>query len=77
MTANMTNPNEIADAIESGGISNYDGFLEIRFNGKPIITKKLDVDSNYIRFSQAEYKLTEWLRGLRGSRLWSVEWFNK
>lgn len=73
----MTNPSEIASAIDSGLITDYDGALYVKFLGRPADGVTYSVDENIIRFPYRSVPLTDWLRGLHDDKLWSVEWANK
>lgn len=73
----MTDPNEIANAIDCGGIIDYDGELVVRFLGRPAVGVSYSVDDNVINFPYRSLPLTDWLRGLHDDKLWSVEWVNR
>lgn len=74
----MADPSEIADAIDSGGIIDYDGNLCVKFMGKQHPDIHYSVDENWIQFPCRRTVLTDWLRGLpKNDDLWSVVWANK
>lgn len=72
----MTDPKEIARAIEEGYITDYDGFLEVLHDGQTVNAYS-SIDEDVIRFMFATHVLTEWLLGLDGDVRWTVEWHNK
>ena len=73
----MTNPIEIADGIESGFLSDYDGWLNIYFNGELYTDCEVYIDENVIVMPMQAHILSEWLRGISDDPFWTVRWVNK
>ena len=69
----MLTPSDIANAIESGALTDGRFALVVKFLGRVATDVTYSIDKNIINFPYRSVTLTDWLRGLTDVKPWSVE----